>query len=113
MRIRESIALLMVLAFWLSGCGTGIEESKPSVAVDEPGTQVGTMDRGHVRNLASRAARAEGYDLKKFAAPKITFDSKAKQWSLFFEGTVVPAPGNHFWVLVDGQTGKASVRHGE
>lgn len=80
---------------------------------DQSETQVGTMDKGQVHNFASRAAEAEGYDLKEFTAPKITFDSKTKQWSLFLEGTIVPAPRNHFWVLVDDKTGKARVRHGE
>jgi len=85
--------------------------SDPSV--EKPETQVAAMGESQVHKVATRAAEAEGYDLKNFAAPKTTFDSKTRQWSLFFEGTVVSAPGNHFWALVDDRTGKASVRHGE
>ncbi len=72
----------------------------------------GTMPLEELQDTARRAARAEGYDPEKFAAPKITFDSEAQQWSLSFVGSVNPAPGNSFLVLVDDRTGKTSVRHG-
>jgi hypothetical protein len=71
------------------------------------------MPKAKVHDIARRAAIAEGYDLGKFAAPKLTFDPEAQQWWLFFLGTDEPCPGNHFSVVVDDRTGKTSVRHGE
>ena len=103
----------MVVTLTLAGCGTKTEETRPVPKVALPEADGSTLTKDKVCDLANRAAEAEGYELKEFAAPKIGFDSEAREWSLFFEGTVVPAPGNHFSVLVDDRTGKASVRHGE
>jgi len=91
----------------------GVKPAEPSAggAADWSETQVGTMDKGQVRNLASRAAQAAGYDLKNYA-PKTYFNSKTMQWIVFFHGTVNPRPGNHLTVGVDDLTGKTVVRAG-
>ncbi len=93
-------------------CSKEREESTLSATARGSETQVGTMPPDKVRDIASRAAKAEGYDLEKFAAPKITFHPETQQWWLFFLGIHEPCPGNHFSVVVDDRTGKASVRGG-
>ncbi len=109
MRVESLIAFLLVVAFCLTGCIRKRENPMVSAAAGGSGTQLGTMPRDEVHDIASRAAIAEGYDLEKSAAPKITFDPETQQWSVRFEGTG-PAPGNNLLVIVDDGTGKASVR---
>ena len=100
-----AVAAAVVCCSVLLGCS-----ERATVRAEARG---GTIPRDEVLDIASRAAVAEGYDLEKFAAPKVTFDPEAEQWWLFFEGIVEPRPGNYFHVVVEGKTGKASVRHGE
>ena len=107
MRKASSLAVAAAVVFCSVLLGCSERASVP------PEARSRTIPRDEVLGIASRAAVAEGYDLEKFAAPKVPFDPEAEQWWLFFEGTVCPAPGNHFYVVVDGKTGKASVRHGE
>ena len=113
MRVESLIPLLLVAAFCLTGCSTEREVPMVSAAVRASETPRGTMLTYKVYDIAGAAAKAEGYDLEKFAAPKVTFDPEAQQWWLFFGGIVRPSPGNHFYVVVDERTGKASVRGGQ
>ncbi len=109
---QSLIPWLLVLAFCLTGCSTEREEPIVSAAARGSEAQRGTTLTNRVYDIAGDAARAEGFDLEKFAAPKVTFDPEAQQWRLIFWGIVDPAPGNYFHVLVDERTGKASVRLG-
>jgi len=63
--------------------------------------------------VAKKAAESAGYDLQRFAYPKIRLDADRMVWSLFFQRKVDPAPGAHFWVIIQDQTRQARVRHGE
>ncbi len=114
MRAEELIPFLLVVVSCFTGCSRERERKPPEVPAAAPHskTQRGAMSGETVRDAARRAAVAEGYDLEEFRAPRIIFDPGTRQWSLFFAGSVEPAPGNHFHVLVDDRTGKASVRHG-
>ena len=110
--MKNPAILLIALVVFLCGCGPTKEVAQPSSRVDHPESKKGTMPSEKIPDYANHAAEAEGYDLKEFAAPKITFDLQANHWRLFYEGIVEPAPGNHFFVLVDDRTGETSVRHG-
>jgi len=101
------------VVFCLTGCNGRRRATPDPAAARGTETQLGTMPGEEVLGVARRSAKAEGYDLDEFAPPKITFDSESRQWWLFFEGEKNPAPGNHFSVVVDDRTGRASVFRGE
>ncbi len=111
--MKGSTLILMLLTFAVGGCRTKTETTPASPEVDIAESMSSAMSADRVTDLARSAAKANGYELDSFAAPRITFNSESEQWSLFFEGTVVPSPGNHFLVIVDDKTGNTSVRHGE
>lgn len=62
-------------------------------------------------NVADTAARAAGYDLKKYERPKSEYNSSSGTWSLIYDNkTSVENPsGEPFSVAVDDKTKKASI----
>ena len=112
MRVESLIPLLLVAAFCSTGCVRRRENPIVSAAVRGPETRRGTTLTYKVYDIAGAAAKAEGIDLEKFAAPKVTFDPEAQQWRLIYWRILDPVPGSYFHVLVDERTGKARVGHG-
>jgi hypothetical protein len=67
-----------------------------------------------VVQLARRAAENAGYRLDEFEAPMVDFEPFVhdKKWFVFFYGKV-PAPGNHFLVIIDDESRAVRVWPGE
>lgn len=64
------------------------------------------MDRLAVMAVARRLAEAQGRDLDAYEPP--TAERQGASWHVRFAGRV-PAPGNHFVVVVDDASGQAEL----
>ncbi|WP_269633644.1 hypothetical protein [Pelomonas sp. BJYL3] len=61
---------------------------------------------------AAAQARAEGWDLRKYAGPELCYSARDAKWTVFYDG-LDPLPGNHFMVLVDERTKASRLVPGE
>jgi len=64
--------------------------------------------------LANAEAIRRGYDLKEFETPRCEYDASKPDnaWTVLYDGKV-KAPGNHFLVWVNDQTGQCKLMPGE
>ena len=96
--MRMIVISVILATAMMSGCH--------SVSVGGPSADI--------RAKAEVAAQNEKYELSNFEEPKIkrdTMNGKAG-WMFYYEGKM-KAPGNHFMVWIDSETGKPQVLHGE
>ncbi|MGA3287614.1 MAG: hypothetical protein ABSD46_09320 [Bacteroidota bacterium] len=72
------------------------------------------MSENEVISIANHAAEKAGHILSKYDKPKAKFNfiSQDSTWTVFYDG-IIPAPGNHFMILVKDQTGETQVMEGE
>jgi hypothetical protein len=71
------------------------------------------LDRNEVTKVAGEEAKRRGVDLTQFELLSVCFRSeKEGSWTVFFHG-LVPAPGNHFSVVVNDRDRTARLRGGE
>lgn len=76
-------------------------------------TQMKTeMNTENALRVANTEAEKAGYQLKDYKAPKVVRSPNEKTWLIFYVGKI-PAPGHHFLVRIDAETGKADVLRGE
>jgi hypothetical protein len=91
----------------VAGCShaTRVEPGAPPVGAH--------LTTAEAVRIAQQAAEREGRRLSdyKLPEPHYQYTRKDKSWWVSFDGQV-PAPGNHFSVLIDDQTGKTQLMPG-
>jgi hypothetical protein len=65
-----------------------------------------------VLTLSRDFSAQQGYDLSKYYISDVRFNREKKEWMVFWQGNV-PAPGNHFLVMVDEETRKLTLMVGQ
>lgn len=73
------------------------------------------LTKEKVIQIAEEAAKNEGYDLQKYnmTGYHYEFTGKDHTWTVFYELKPPTPPGGHFIVIVDDQTNKATLAHGQ
>ncbi len=73
-----------------------------------------TLTKEQVIKLADAAAKADGFKLAEYNAPRVHYEFVRKDdtWAVFYDGTF-PSPGNHFLVTIHDKTKKADVFRGQ
>jgi len=80
----------------------------------QPKPDIARLSQADVFRLAGVAAVEQGYSLEKYKDPQAhyEFTRNDRTWGVFYDGKV-PAPGNHFLVVINDRTGTARVMPGE
>jgi hypothetical protein len=105
MAIRNPAFGLLAALLALAGCSTAhtvpVASAKPKEA---------RLSAAEATRIAKEAAVKHGSDLSTYEEPTAHFDFTDDMglWIVLFDGKVA-RPGNHLMVVVDDQTGKASV----
>ena len=92
MRIFAPVLILVFLA----GCVHTASES-PRLASKK------------VLEIAAVEARMAGNNLSEYQTPSVTFDSKEKQWSVYWDRKPPGFPGGYICIYVDDKTGDAKL----
>tara|TARA_B100001094_G_C17726945_1_gene574722 strand:+ start:80 stop:406 length:327 start_codon:yes stop_codon:yes gene_type:complete len=73
------------------------------------------LEKSEVVEIAETAIVNQGYEINKYDMTGCHFEYTVRNqtWSVFYEQKAPTPPGAHFIVLVDDQTRKATVAHGQ
>ena len=57
--------------------------------------------------IATQLAKKDGEKMERYQAPRASFDSQRKKWSVFWDEIPPGVPGGYLWIEVDDQSGTA------
>ena len=60
-----------------------------------------------VLEIATAVAQKAGNHLEEYQAPRATFDSHERKWSVYWDRKPPGNPGGYIWISVDDKTGDA------
>jgi hypothetical protein len=114
---RSAIAASVVAALAVCAADTSFADSRANPTPPETqGTPPGaSLSRTEVIRLADAAAVKKGFILADYLPPHVYYQFLKKDtgtWSIFYDGKV-PAPGNHFLVLINDRNKTTEVIPGE
>lgn len=66
----------------------------------------------NVIKISRECAVKEGLELNRYFICSVQYDVSKKTWNVFFQNHI-PAPGHHFMVVLEDETGKVSLIHGK
>jgi hypothetical protein len=113
--LTHSIAGVAALLL-LAGCthhSASPTDSTTAAAADTK-LQKTRLSEAEVIRISKQAAERDGFRLSDYKEPRVHFEftRRDQTWTVFYDGKI-PAPGHHFLVWVDDQTGKPRVMRGE
>lgn len=115
---RTAIAVPIAAACSVIACSWQVDTTSPIPSEFQQKPDHTAMGCELTANEATRigeaAAEESGIEITNYKPPIVDFsdDDGEKYWSLLYEGKI-PAPGNHFTVLINDESGTAEIVPGE